>query len=246
MHRIFKKFTVLCLICSALSGMAMPAFANKHDVSEINDGYKKEYAYDVYRWWQGEIPFDRSNIIPNSSSSESLYSACSYFATSYMLVKMGLLKPYKKETPITFIDKAREIEAYASSWGLFDFERLSEIYPEIEVVDTFYNTQKMTYEEVKNEIKVRMGKGEFVIACVAGSDTNGHYIFVDGFNEDDEMVIGDSTRAGTKWTDTYGAEGHNNKIVHIETFKCKKKRPFHCPSIYDDKLSLGNEEDEKE
>lgn len=229
--KIAAFILVLVMIFSFLA--PLPAYANLHDYSETGEGYKEEYAYDVYRWWQGVIPNDNSYIIPDGYNSDTLSYACSYFSAAFMLVKMGLLKPQNGETPITVIDKARAIGAYATSWGLLDWNRLPEMYPEITVKDVYYDTSKMSMSEIKDLIFERMASGEFVIACITGSDTNGHYIFIDGFNEDGEMIIGDSVREGFRWSDTYGAPGHNNTIVHIETFMCDSKDPFLCPSIYE-------------
>lgn len=225
---VFVMIMSLYVILAAPS----PVYANKHDYSEIGAGYQQYYAYDVYRWWQGSIPNDNSLIIPGSSSSNAITSACSYFAVAYMLVKMDLLRPEWGETPITVVNKAREIGAYASSWGLFDYSRLPEMYPEITVKDIYYNTSGLSLSDVKWLIYDRMSRDEFVIACIAGSDTNGHYVFIDGFDEYGDLIIGDSARPGYRWTDVYGAPGHKNSIVHIETFTCENKTPFLCSSIY--------------
>ena len=230
--RVTAFVFVMMMSMTLILAAPIPVFANKHDYSEIGAGYQQAYAYDVYRWWQGSIPNDNSRIIPGSSSSEAITSACSYFAVAYMLVKMDLLRPEWGETPITVVNKAREIGAYAASWGLLDFTRLTEMYPQITVKDVYYNTSGKSLADVKVLIYDRMSRGEFVIACVAGSDTKGHYIFIDGFDEDGDLVIGDSARPGYRWTDVYGAPGHNNSIVHIETFTCENKVPFLCSSIY--------------
>ena len=128
----------------------LPVYANRHDYSEIGEGYKEEYAYDVYRWWQGVIPADNSLIIPGGYNSDTLSYACSYFSAAFMLVKMGLLKPQNGETPITVIDKARAIGAYSTSWGLLDWSRLPEMYPEITVKDIYYDTSKLSISEISS------------------------------------------------------------------------------------------------
>ena len=230
-RKITKVLSIALTIAIFISSPA-PVYANKHDYSEIGSGYQQAYAYDVYRWWQGSIPNDNSLIIPGGSDSDAITSACSYFSAAYMLVKMDLLRPEWGETPITVINKARAIGAYATSWGLLDWTRLPDMYPEISVEDVYYNTSGMSLSEVKSLIWNRMNRGEFVIACIAGSDTNGHYIFIDGFDEEGDLIIGDSARPGYRWTDVYGAPGHSNSIVHIETFTCENKLPFLCSSIY--------------
>ncbi|MBO6164361.1 MAG: hypothetical protein J6N77_04840 [Lachnospiraceae bacterium] len=232
MNRNSMIIPAAVLFLSLLLFTPSTVFANKHDASETGGGYRSAYASDVYRWWQGRIPNDNSLIIPDSEASSRLGSACSYFSAAYMLVKMDLLHPAWGETPLTVINKARAIEAYAASWGLLDWSRLPEMYPEVTVIDTYYDTSGKSLSDVKSLIYDRMEKGQFIIACVCGSDTDGHYIFIDGFDEEGDLIIGDSARPGDCWSDFYGAPGHENKIVHIEAFTCDYKDPLLCSSIY--------------
>lgn len=234
---IRRLISVLMILCFTLS-LSTTCFAVDKDkaAAAIESG---DYS-DPVTWWQGRVPADGGRRLHGGTGSTVGEAACSYFSTSYMLTKMGELKPSKGETPLTLIDKADAAGAWEQDWGLLDFRRINELYSNVSMVDWKMGLPG-GFENAKAVIKGKMDEGLFCVVCVVGGGTSGHYIFIDGFESDGRMVIGDSAFPGTHWEDYYAGAG--TYMAHLTTFKHASKTPGDCPSIYSG-IELDEEEAE--
>lgn len=198
-------------------------------VKYSNESYKKEWEQDLYNWWQGRIPNTGSETISNKTEKTIGRAACSSFAFSYMLVKLGYLNPSTGDTPYTHIVKAREKNAFIDGW-YYDFSTCGSLYPGLSYAGRVELTGK-TNEDCFSIIKGAMESGKFVVAIVrVDGGTTGHCIFIDGFTEDGDMVIGDSAYNGKYWSDYYGTVSTHFK--YMETVTCSGKTPSNTGSIY--------------
>ena len=189
-------------------------------------------------WIQGAIPADNSLITGKSGSDTIGAGACSHFAMTYALVKMGIFNPKNGDTPITHIENARSKNAFLTDWGYFNFGRVSELYPDVSHEGTDYNVGGMSAENGLKYVKGKMSEGYYVVGIVYGAKTNGHCIFFDGVNSEGKMVIGDSGYEGTTFEDVY-INGGTHYFSYLELLKCKGKDVNSMPSIYDDTALRG-------
>lgn len=241
MKKITSIILILCFTLS-LSFSSLAVDKDKANAAIASGDYS-----DVVTWWQGRVPADGGRRLHAGTGSTVGAAACSYFSTSYMLVKAGEMKPSKGETPLTLIDKADAAGAWEQAWGLLDFRRFNELYSNFNMVDWKMGLPG-GYENAKAVIKSKMDEGLFCVVCVVGGGTSGHYIFIDGFESDGRMVIGDSAFPGTHWEDYYAGAG--TYMAHLTTFKHSSKNVNDCPSIYsgvelDEEKAEPTEEEEK-
>ena len=240
-----KKLRYLILVLEVLMVLfstITPTFAYKYN-TKLSD---KERQKDVASWIQGTCPPDNSLINPNSGTSDTIGGgACSHFAMSYALVKMGILNPANGDTPITHIKNARKHNAFLTDWGYFNFSRVKELYPDVTYVGRDDNVGGLSAEKGLTYVKGKMKEGYYVIGIVKCSLTSGHCIFFDGINEDGTTSIGDSGFAGITWEDLYAKE--NAYFSYLELLKCKGKDFNSQPSIYSEhKLRTTTKKEVKE
>lgn len=198
---------------------------------------EEELEKDIKYWWQGNVPNDNSLITGKSGSDTIGAGACSHFAMSYALVKMGILNPANGDTPITHIENARRADAFLVDWGYFDFGRVNELYPGVTYEGRDNNVSGLNATDGLTYVKGKMDEGYYVVAIVYGDVTNGHCIFFDGINSDGTVSIGDSAFYGITWEETYGAT--NTYFSYLELLKCSGKDFNSQPSIYDDNALRG-------
>lgn len=192
----------------------------------------EELSKDPKYWWQGHIPNTGSETITLKAGSDTIgEGACSHFAMTYALVKMGIFNPKNGDTPYTHIKNAREKNAFMTNWGYFDFKRVAELYSDVSFEGRDNNVQGMSGTEGLKYVKGKMSEGYYVVGIVYGDKTQGHCIFFDGVNSEGKMVIGDSGYKGTTFEDVYGT--CNTYFRYLELMKCKGKDINSQPSIYD-------------
>ena len=199
----------------------------------------EELVKDPKYWLQGYVPATGSETITLKEGSDTIGDgACSHFAMSYALVKMGILNPKNGDTPLTHIKKAREKNCFSVNWGYFDFSRVDELYPDVTFEGRDYNVQGMSAADGLTYVKGKMAEGYYVVGIVYGSvSRNGHCIFFDGVNSDGKMSIGDSGYLGLTFEDVYMQS--TNYFNYLELLKCKGKDVNSQPSIYDDTVIRG-------
>lgn len=192
----------------------------------------EELAKNPKYWIQGSIPNTGSETITLKAGSDTIGGgACSHFAMTYALVKMGIFNPKNGDTPYAHIKNAREKNAFMTNWGYFDFTRVAELYPDVSFEGRDNNVQGMSGTEGLKYVKGKMAEGYYVVGIVYGDKTQGHCIFFDGVNSEGKMVIGDSGYEGTTFEDVYGT--CNTYFSYLELMKCKGKDINSQPSIYD-------------
>jgi hypothetical protein len=194
---------------------------------------------DVAAWRQGRVPYNSAALKKNTAESTVYSGGCSYFAAAYMLVKMGQLDVVGGENPNTVISKMEEIDGWLD-FGKMDYSRIKEAYPAVTChayKNAFENDE---FDEQLDIIRSLIDQGYFVILCIDGPGSAGHYIFVDEVTDDGDMVIGDSAYEGTAWSDYFENAGFY--LVDYSIFTCDGVVPSECPSIYDyNKEELSDE-----
>lgn len=233
---------IISLLCALviLFGCIAPTYSCYYADGSMT---QEEMDRDVSYWRQGHVPADNS-LIHSGTDRTIGRAACSHFAMSYALVKMGYLNPAEGDTPITHIELAREYHAFRVNWGYYEYGKAPEMYPGIEYVGVDYNTCGLGAADGLAYVKGKMAEGYYVIACVSSKDTGGHMIFFDGINEDGTVSIGDSAFYGTTWEEYYGIPGTNTKWDYLELLKCEGAPFNEQPSIYDENaLREANEEE---
>lgn len=206
------------------------------------------YAYDpnipfdgtvVASWTQGAWPECKTFIIGGTSTIQR--AACGYFATSYALVKAGLMDPSTGDAPIQFIKKIVQDGNTDTEWGHFKMTTINQYYPE--VTCKHYMLQLMnsgkSLEESLDIVKGFYNEGKFVIIDVAAPGiTNGHYVFVDGYKEDGTMIIGDS---GYGFTDFQPYLDAGVTIKYCTVYDIEGKDCSKLASIYSDTIGEATE-----
>lgn len=207
-------------------------------------------ATDVLSWHQSNHPERNDPSVPKEAGTFEVASGrslgemgCSYFAISYMLVKMGEENPKDGFTPVEFAKKVKEGNYFVGQ-NYVDFSSINKMYPNITCEENKISAKGTSLKEQKAWVKKKFDEGYFIVICITSNHSqNGHYIFVDGFDEDGEMIIGDSAYTKNKWSDTYSKD--NGKIATVTLFKHKSKKANECPSIYDN-VKLGSSKLSKE
>lgn len=248
--KCLKKLVCFILIVSSIvSNTSMKVHAKLDEA--VQEALKDDDYSDVSCWWQGRCPNDNGRRLHGGTGSTIGAAACSYFATSYMLVKMGEMNPHK-ETPHNLVDKADEKQLWRNSWGMFDFHYINEIYPNVEMVNWKIPLSGNLEEQLATIRGLMEEDGLFVVVCIVTDySASGHYIFIDGFDDDGNVIVGDSSYEGITWEDCYvnNVERGNVNcwISDITTFRHSKLKPSDCPSIYDNvKLDKFMSDSERE
>ena len=194
---------------------------------------------DPLSWMQGRVPYTPDRYLKAGQSGDLVGSGgCSYFAAAYMLLKMGQLDIRNGEDPITVLDKMEAIKGWLT-WGKMDFTRINEAYPEVTCEGYKKRFPTSDFHKQVQLIREMMDQGYFIIVCLDGPHSNGHYIFIDEVLDDDDMVIGDSAYEGTNWNDTHLMAGAY--LLDYSLFRCGDLKPAACPSIYKYNLQEYND-----
>lgn len=209
---------------------------------------------DLSTWTQRGDSFIENKKISVNDSTPLSSMGCSYYATFFMLCKMGLKDPLK-DTAWEFAQECYQKGLCQKGTGYFDPRSLSKltdgraVYVEKGNFSDYYLGQKAIARcdtEAKQLAllkKYTEEKGYFCVVCVVGTATNyqgleydsdGHYFFVDSVSDND-MVIGDPAFPGTKWSDNWGA--HGASIVKVYCYKLtdssgKQVMPSERQSMY--------------
>jgi len=235
--RVFFGRTRLAAAC-VLSGVLLwgscaPALAYD-EVKTEDTGLVRG---DLSTWTQRRESFEENGEISVNGSSSLSSMGCSYYATFFMLCKMGLRNQLS--------DTAWQLAVECASKGLsregtgyFDPPSISELTDgRAEFVtegnyDQYYEGQaaiancESTQDVIKLLRHLTQEKGYFCVCCVVGTATSysgseyyseGHYIFIDQVLKNGDMVIGDPAFPGTKWSDNWGE--HDASIVKIYAYK---------------------------
>lgn len=231
MKNIFKRVVIFTLIISMSASFIIGV---SYSCIYDNSLSQEKLDRDVRYWKQGRVPNDNSLITGKGNSQTIGEAACSHFAMSYALVKMGILNPENGDTPITHIEKAREYSAFRQDWGYYEFAKAPEMYDGIIYEGVDMNVDELNAADGLAYVKGLLAKGYYVIAIVYNSNTKGHCIFFDGINEDGTMSIGDSAYEGTTWEECYGDT--ETYFYYLELLRYDKKPSNAQPSIYSDNI----------
>lgn len=194
---------------------------------------------DPAAWRQGRVPYNSAALKKNTAESTVYSGGCSYFAASYMLLKMGQLDAAGGENPNTVISRMEAVDGWLS-FGKMDYTRIKEAYPAVTCHGYKMGFQSSDFSSQLDELRSLISQGYFVILCIDGPGSAGHYIFVDEVTDDNDMVIGDSAYEGTAWSDFFAVAGFY--FVDYSIFTCDGVSEAECPSIYDyNKEELSHE-----
>lgn len=209
---------------------------------------------DLATWTQRGESFEENRELSINGSSPLSRMGCSYYATFFMLCKMGL-KSQLTDTAWEFALECSQKGLAKEGTGYFDPRSISQLtggraeYVEEGNYDNYYDGQAAVYNcaSTKDVIDLLRNytqkKGYFCVVCCLGMVTNyqgleynsaGHYLFVDHVLDND-LVIGDLAFPGTKWSDNWGA--HGAQIVKIYCYrlldeKGKQIYPDQMQSMY--------------
>ncbi len=191
---------------------------------------------DLATWTQRGESFEENRQISVNGSSPLSRMGCSYYATFFMLCKMGL-RSQLTDTAWEFAQECAHMGLSREGTGYFDPRSIDEMtdgraqFVEEGNYDNYYDGQRAVSRcsDTANVITLLRNytqkKGYFCVVCCLGNVTNyqgieynsaGHYIFIDKVLDDD-LVIGDPAFPGTKWSDNWGA--HGASIVKIYCYK---------------------------
>lgn len=191
---------------------------------------------DLSTWAQNPESFPENSEVSVNGWAPLSSMGCSYYATFFMLVKMGL-KDRLRDTAWEFALECSERGLNRSGTGYFDPRSIDELtegrvlYREKGNYENYYDGQAAIGEcentgEVIDLLRtLTEDKGYFCVVCCVGEVTTrtgdeywseGHYIFIDKVLEDD-MIIGDPGYPGTRWSENWGA--HGSSIVKIYCYK---------------------------
>lgn len=241
MKRYF--LTIIIMLVMALTAGAVPVQAFSRDevlyAGRLRENGDADYAMTPASWMQGTVPYTPDRYLRAGASSDRVGNGgCSYFAAAYMLLKMGQLDIRSGEDPISVLDKMEAVKGWLT-WGKMDYERIDEAYPAVTCHGYKVRFSSSDYHRQVEELRQLTEEGYFIICCLDGAYSNGHYIFIDEILDDDDLVIGDSAYEGTNWSDTHGPLG--GYLVDYSIFTCRGVKPADTDSIYtcnrDEKLS---------
>ena len=209
---------------------------------------------DLATWTQRGESFEENRELSVNGSSPLSMMGCSYYATFFMLCKMGL-KNQLTDTAWEFAMECASKGLAQEGTGYFDPRSISALtdgrveYVEEGNYENYYDGQaavskcsdtKEVIDLIRSFIK---RTGYFCVVCCLGTVTNyqgleyssgGHYIFVDHATKDD-LVIGDPAFPGTRWFDNWGA--HGGSIVKIYCYRLRDEKgrqidPSRLQSMY--------------
>jgi len=191
---------------------------------------------DLSTWTQRGESFEENREISVNGYSALSSMGCSYYATFFMLCRMGVKNPLT-DTAWELALECRQKNLCKSGTGYFDPRSISELTDgRVEFVEegnfsNYYDGQAAvarceTHEDMTALLKeLTEEKGYFCVACVIGTATSfrgyeyysaGHYIFIDAVGDGD-WSIGDPAFPGTRWSDNWGA--HDACVVKIYAYR---------------------------
>ena len=234
----FKIVLICCLTVLLCINVIVPVSARI-----ATDGSTLE---KVEYWSQGLDPWGQESVMGNTGTGYSIAgNCCSYYGMTYALVKMGIYDPKKGDNMSTLVKAMRDkgIITQDSDW-LCEFTRIPEVYPDVQI--ELNNGQERWYqgcgdwESSKAYFKQKYNEGYYIVLCITSDNTQGHFIFIDGFTEDGKTSVGDSAYASS----TILEELHTN-IYASNYVLFKYKKPCNTqPSIYDGTaLRMGSDND---
>lgn len=244
---------VICMVC-----MLMPSFTSYAYYDYNTDGKTIEEASKDPKYWnQGYVPDNDGLTLYNGRSISG--NACSYFATSFALVKLGLMDP-NKDNPVELIrwcneDASKRVDI--GGWHI-NPQAMSERYPGLEVVYPDYAVTDKQGDDVKVYVKGKMSEGYVVCLCIRHPDLqnpgewSAHWICVDGF-DGDKMIIADSAYYACNepkdWEMVGGYGPHGNYTDYTASYAMLYKKegvdPFKTPSIYGGEFTSNPMTDEE-
>ena len=191
---------------------------------------------DLSTWAQNPDSFPENGVVSVNGWSPLSSMGCSYYATFFMLAKMGL-KDRLHDTAWEFALECSERGLNRPGTGYFDPRSIDELtegrvlYREKGNFENYYDGQasidrcKNTEDVISLLRRFTEKDGYFCVVCCVGGVTtrtgdeywsDGHYIFIDKVLKDD-MIIGDPGYPGTRWSENWGA--HGSSIVKIYCYK---------------------------
>lgn len=208
----------------------------------------EEASKDPKYWCQGTVPSSDNVTLGNTGKTPGA-AACGYFSASAILVKMGIMNP-EEDNPIELIKWANEDyteRMYSQSSGYWHINPWSipSRYPDFEL-EVLHNEEKsdscydLKGEELKAWVKGKMSEGYFVALTIPRTAGGAHWIAVDGFDSEGNMIIFDSYYSATtepkKYEDAnnYGSYGSYSDYGASDSmlFKMEGVDPLTAPSIY--------------
>lgn len=230
-----RMLAMAITFCSAFSGSA----ALLPETAWAYDEYKVEkYGLvrgDLSTWTQRRSSFPENRTMSVTGDTPLSAMGCSYYATFFMLCRMGIKDPLK-DTAWEFAMECKRKKLSRDGTGYFDPRSISKLtggrvkFVESGNCESYYDGQAgvarcENHADMLKLIRRLTKKGYYLVACAVGHVTNyqgeeyyseGHYIFIDSILDDDFM-IGDSAFPGTRWSDNWGA--HGASIVKIYAYK---------------------------
>lgn len=238
-----KILSLLLVVLIALSTVVMGGA--HYDIP--NNMTLEEASKDPKYWHQGSCPEGNFPITPGNSTVGE--AACSWFSSCFLFVKMGLMDP-KKENPVTLIKWAQE-KPGSRVWCGFhiDYTGIKEKYTTMEVSYNDDIAGVRDYDKIKLYCKGKMNEGWFVGLCVGQPSGGAHWVAVDGFDKDGDIILADSAYAGWNEPKKYNAPGNygpnggyaDNAVCHVELYKVAGANPLKCPSIYGGTFEGGDD-----
>lgn len=185
------------------------------------DSNKDFSTTDISAWNQAKFPDSSTRKLACGNGDTVSAGGCSYFSIAYLLAKGGYIDP-AKTSPINIIDKVESYKGWDTSWGHFDGKQIDKLEPDLKSYKYMYSLEGMSNEEVWTVLKDFYTKGYYLQVDIQTtikvdnlSTMQGHYIFIDGWDNSGECIIGDSGRPGMKWSDYYEKAGTRFKYVNV-------------------------------
>lgn len=242
-----KILSGFLLLCTVILVIFQPVYAIDVDLPFDE--------HNVKTWGQSIFPESYSRRLASGSGFTVSKGACSYFSMSNLLVKGGYIDP-KEETPMDVITKVESYRGWDASWGHMDGSRVSELESDLQC-DSYMLQINQSYEDAKATLKGLYDEGKYLQVCIKADSTSGHYIFIDGWDLDDNMIITDSSsiwypasggppHTSMKWEDFYSS--HNGFIMYVNVYSSKSGNLCKDhPSVYDGiELQSGSGASEEE
>ena len=201
---------------------------------------------DLATWTQRGESFEENRELSVNGSSPLSRMGCSYYATFFMLCRMGLKSPLTDTAWEFALDCAQKGLAREGT-GYFDPRSIDEMtdgkacFVEEGNFENYYDGIAAVANCASTDDAIELlrvlteEKGYYCVVCCLGTVTNyqgaeynsaGHYIFVDKVIGND-LVIGDPAFPGTRWSDNWGA--HGGSIVKIYAYKLLDEKGKQIP-----------------
>lgn len=212
MKKWAKKLGIYFSILWMCWGMISPPMPAKAFVQEIYDKAKAEgndRPTNPLAWRQARGDVATPKAIGNTTAKgltdtygpTATYGSvgCTYFATCYFLIRVGIWSPREDGTIMDWINKITT----ENNWSGYApmGEQLTGIYPKVECVAQGQVTG--TYEQMKKKAKEVFDRGNFLV-LTATCDYGGHAVYVDSIDENGDLIIVDSSMPQRKFTDPAG------------------------------------------